>query len=233
MISDVISDWFSAVIGKPALNSTSVLRPGISPSVFARLRSASTPVRMPNCPAVLSRGPPTCRWSTTTENLGAADHLLQRSISSVKFCAICSAPPKFATAIRRFGPALASMNFAAAWRAWIWSRHVHRRQIEEQHQVLLLLRQRRVRIRLEREVLDLLFFVVFPDLEVLLLEVVDVVALLVLHHHVHRHQPRLRPEDRARRAGRRRIRRLLRRRAAPPAETMYKSRFEVPSCVSC
>ena len=38
---------------------------------------------------------------------------------AVKFCTMRSEPPKSTTAIKRSGPAFASMNFCAAPRAWI------------------------------------------------------------------------------------------------------------------
>jgi len=38
----------------------------------------------------------------------------KRSASAVKFWAICTAPPKLTMAISRFGPALLSINLAAA-----------------------------------------------------------------------------------------------------------------------
>ena len=44
-----------------------------------------------------------------------------RSTSAVKFCEICRLPPKLTIAIRRSGPALASMNLPASCRARIWS----------------------------------------------------------------------------------------------------------------
>ena len=42
----------------------------------------------------------------------------KRVASAVKFCEMCTLPPKSAMAIKRFGPALASINFAAAILAW-------------------------------------------------------------------------------------------------------------------
>ncbi len=41
----------------------------------------------------------------------------RRAVSVVKFCTICSEPPKFMTDITRSAPAYASMNFPAAARA--------------------------------------------------------------------------------------------------------------------
>ena len=46
----------------------------------------------------------------------------------------------------------------------------------------------RGRARLKREALDRLFLVVFPDLEILGFQIVDVVPLLVGHHRVHQDQ---------------------------------------------
>ncbi len=94
---------------------------------FAMLRKASSTLRAPKSASALLRdGIPREAISTgalgfTEENFTCATTFLRRSASSVKFCAIWTAPVKSAIAINRFGPALAAMNFAAASRARAWS----------------------------------------------------------------------------------------------------------------
>ena len=73
----------------------------------------------------------------------------------------------------------------------------HARVVEEQHQVARLCIQRRIRIRLERKILDGLFLVVFPDAEILGREIADIVALLVGRYHIDEHELRLSTDHRA------------------------------------
>ena len=56
----------------------------------------------------------------STEELFTPDTAARStSAFAVKFCTMRSDPPKSTTAIKRSGPAFASMNFLAAFRAWI------------------------------------------------------------------------------------------------------------------
>jgi hypothetical protein len=120
----VTSEIWSSRTRNPAVSSTSVLRPGTVLSVFARLRSA----RIMSCTAKSFAARDSCgmvvdagSFGATAENLMPFTTLFSRSAFSVKFCATCSDPPKFTIEIRWFGPALVSMNLAAAARACTWS----------------------------------------------------------------------------------------------------------------
>ena len=126
----VSSDWRSAVSGNPPENSTKVLRPGTVRSILASPRMASRELRAPKSePARLPGIPPreaSCTpsagsFACTAENFTPATARFNLSPSEVKFCATFRVPPKSTTAILRFGEAVPSTNFAAAWRARVWS----------------------------------------------------------------------------------------------------------------
>ena len=72
------------------------------------------------------------------------------------------------------------------------------RVIEKQNQISRLRIQRRRRVGFEGEAFDRLLFVVFPDLEILLLQVADVIAFLVRNHGVHQHHAGFGFQDRIR-----------------------------------
>src|SRR5580704_919121 len=127
----VSSDWYSGFIGKPEVNMTSVLRPGTVDRLLARLRRARSTVCTPKSDSALLRDGPmdgVARDATMTGSWGFGETVepfipittcFKRSASAVKFCEMCTVPPKSAMAIKRPGPALASINFAAAALAWI------------------------------------------------------------------------------------------------------------------
>ena len=97
-------------------------------------------------------------------------------------------------------------------------RRLHRGVVEEQNHVVLLAIRLDHRIGAEREVRYLLFLVVFVNLEITLLQVVNVVPFLVRNHRIHEHQLRFRFDHRTRdlRACRGRHRSSGRRRTLPP-----------------
>src|SRR5229473_2122152 len=126
----VSSDWYSGFSGKPDVNITRVLRPGTLDRLFARLRRASRTLRTPKSASALYKdgpieGEPSDATMTEESGLGETTDpfrpvttCFNRTASEVKFCEMCTLPPKSAMAIKRSGPALASMNFAAAALAW-------------------------------------------------------------------------------------------------------------------
>ena len=118
----------------------------------------------------------------------ARHHFFKRWASSVKFCAICRLPVKFAGEIGRSGFMLASMNLAAASRRGASvAAQVHGRIVEEHHQVPLSFGRGRGRVRLQEKLFDGLFFAVFRNFETLLRQVADIVAFLVRHDGIHQH----------------------------------------------
>src|ERR1700730_1077295 len=127
-IAAVTSDWVSKLSGKPEVNITRVLRPGIVDIPLATLRRALSTLRMPKSADMLLRDVGAvagARDATITgSSLGETDDpfvpattFFSRFASAVKFCVMVTLPPNSAIAISRSGPALASMNFAAASRA--------------------------------------------------------------------------------------------------------------------
>src|SRR6266446_6484663 len=133
LMTAVNSDWYSGFIGKPAVNITSVLRPGTLDRLFARLRRASSTLRTPKSASALYKdgpidGAPSDATMTeesgfgeTTDPFRPLTTCFSRTESAVKFWEMRTLPPKSAIAIKRSGPALASINFAAAALAWTWS----------------------------------------------------------------------------------------------------------------
>src|SRR5271169_6086042 len=125
----VSSDWYSEFRGKPEVNITRVLRPGTLDRLFARLRKASSTLRTPKSASALLRDGPidggandatitgSCAFGDTADPLMPITTCFNRLASAVKFCEMCTLPPKSAMAINRLGPAFASINFAAASRA--------------------------------------------------------------------------------------------------------------------
>src|SRR6266446_2573698 len=126
LMTAVNSDWYSGVIGKPAVNITSVLRPGTVERLFARVRRASSTLRTPKSASALLRDGPMdgaprdatvtagSGFGETTDPFKPVTTCFNRAASAVKFCEMCTLPPKSTMAIKRFGPAFASINFAAA-----------------------------------------------------------------------------------------------------------------------
>ncbi len=86
---------------------------------FDRLRKASSMSRAPKSDAAFDNPPgmPASPFGATDAIFRPLTVCFSRVASSVKFCAIWIVPPKLTIAISRFGPALESMNFAAACRA--------------------------------------------------------------------------------------------------------------------
>ena len=85
---------------KPALKKMSVLRPGTSDRFLASPESASSTERAPKSPFTppmrgppAVSGPPIPVLETMAELRTPATICFRRSMSSVKFCAICSHPP--------------------------------------------------------------------------------------------------------------------------------------------
>src|ERR1022692_4980240 len=125
----VSSDWYSGFIGKPEVSITSVLRPGTVERLLARLRRASSTVWTPKSASELLRDGPRdgaprdatmtggCAFGDTEDPFKLATTCFKRSASAVKFCEMCTVPPKSAMAIKWSGLAFASINFAAASRA--------------------------------------------------------------------------------------------------------------------
>ena len=111
---------------KPPVSRIRLFLPGTVARLLARLRSPMMTLRAPNSaaawlrlvlPTVVRAAVESSGFGEVAENFTPLTTLFNRSAFAVKFCAIWSEPPKFTMAIRRLGPALASMNFAAAWRA--------------------------------------------------------------------------------------------------------------------
>jgi hypothetical protein len=134
----VNSDWFSLVSGNPPEKSTTIFRPGTVLRFFARLRIASSMLRAPKSASALPSednpvdgkpgeprpaeatvtGPPVPGAFGSTEEFFTPDTAACSKLAlAVKFCTILKEPPKSTTAIRRSGPAFASINFFAAPRA--------------------------------------------------------------------------------------------------------------------
>ena len=136
------------------------------------LRKASSTVRCPKSASALDRfGMPSDATSTgafgsTFENFTFATTFFNRLASAVKFCAMRITPVKSTIAISRFSPAFAVMNLAAASPRSHLVPHVHRRVVEEQHHVVLLVGCVGRGIRFVGEALDRLLFVVLPHLEI-------------------------------------------------------------------
>jgi hypothetical protein len=105
---------------------TSVFRPGTVERFLARLRRASSTVWTPkSASAFPSDGPIVggvkeatmtggCALGETAAVFRPITTCFNRLGSAVKFCEMCTLPPKSAIAIKRSGPAFASINFAAA-----------------------------------------------------------------------------------------------------------------------
>src|ERR1700722_4086764 len=128
-ITAVSSDWVVGVKGKPEGGMTRVLRPGTVDILFGRLRMARRTQRIPSSASALFKegaagGDPRDATMTGGSPLGETEEPLKplttcfkRAASAVKFWVIRTVPPNSAIAIKRLGPALASINFAAAVRA--------------------------------------------------------------------------------------------------------------------
>src|ERR1700730_11780203 len=125
----VSSDWNCGFSGNPDVNITSVLRPGTPDRPLARLRKASSTLRTPKSTSALYKDGPIegglsdatmteeSAFGDTADPFNPVTTCFNRTASAVKFCEMCTLPPKSAIAIKRLGPAFASMNFAAAARA--------------------------------------------------------------------------------------------------------------------
>src|ERR1035437_5115889 len=120
-IAALASERASLPKRNPDVNRMRLLRPGTSVRFWAMLRKASSMLRAPYAPMPLPRrGTPmlaTCGPGAIPVDLMPPTTCFSRSMSPVKFCAICSELVKFTIAISRAGPALDSMKRAAAWRA--------------------------------------------------------------------------------------------------------------------
>src|SRR6202158_308554 len=105
---------------------TRVFRPGTVDRFLARLRRARSTVWTPKSASEFpSDGPRVeganeatitgdCALGETAEVFIPITTCFKRLASAVKFCEMCTLPPKSAMAIKRSGPAFASINFAAA-----------------------------------------------------------------------------------------------------------------------
>src|ERR1700683_584744 len=119
LIAAVASDIISGVSLKPPVIRITVLRAGIELRLLARSFTAyrtSRAQKLAIC-ALIGGALASDALGATAENLIPLTTFFSRCVSSVKFCAICNAPPKLAIAISRFGPPLLSMNLVAACRA--------------------------------------------------------------------------------------------------------------------
>ena len=138
----VNSDSLSVVNGKPAENSTNILRPGTPRRFLARLRTERSILRAPKSASALlmeengdeipaepvdgdspAEATSTGAWAfgSTEEFFTPPTAARNKSAFAVKFCIIRKVPPKSTTAMSLSGPELESINFLAAARAWIWS----------------------------------------------------------------------------------------------------------------
>ncbi len=105
---------------------TSVLRPGTVAIPLARLRKANSTLWTPKSASAFLRdgaagGGDSDATITGVSGFGETKDpfmpfttCFNRWASDVKFCEMRTLPPKSAMAIKRSGPALASINFAAA-----------------------------------------------------------------------------------------------------------------------
>src|ERR1700733_961840 len=126
------SDWYSMLSGNPAVNMTRVLRPGTEDNPLARPRIAPRTLLTPKSAsartsdgaavggtprdATIADGSP---LGETADPFAPFTTCFRRAASAVKFCEMRTVPPNSAIAIKRSGPALASINLAAASRALI------------------------------------------------------------------------------------------------------------------
>src|SRR5580692_7790440 len=111
-ITAVSSDWYSVFNGKPEVSITRVLRPGTVERPLARLRRASSTVWTPKSASALLRDGPRdgaprdatitggCAFGETDAPFNPATTCFKRSESAVKFCEMCTVPPKSAMAIK-------------------------------------------------------------------------------------------------------------------------------------
>src|ERR1035437_5563638 len=128
-IAALASERASLPKRNPDVNRMRLLRPGTSVRFWAMLRKASSMLRAPYAPAPPPRrGTPMLALSgpgAKADVLIPPTTCLRRSMSLVKFCAICSAPVKFTTAMRRSGPphGRGELYRRAADRAEFYQRH--------------------------------------------------------------------------------------------------------------